>query len=147
MAQFSAVRFSTWGEWEGREGGRSRKEQAPLPTTLSHGAQQARGVREGRPRVGTSEVELEQSSLMVINVRRSQCNSRRKKRARSSRKRLARFSLRCFDASYTCMCLCVYICVCMGRVSGLTRNGGNPLVDWFVTSVLYSAAQETRILL
>lgn len=31
---------------------------------------------------GTSEVELEQSSLMVINVRRSQCNSRRKKRAR-----------------------------------------------------------------
>lgn len=35
------------------------------------------------PECGTSEVELEQSSLMVINVRRSQCNSRRKKRGRS----------------------------------------------------------------
>ncbi|KAL2713050.1 hypothetical protein V1478_017243 [Vespula squamosa] len=34
---------------------------------------------------GKSEVELEQSSLMVINVRRSQCNSRRKNSVRSSR--------------------------------------------------------------
>lgn len=68
---------------------------------------------------------------MVINVRRSQCNSRRKKRARSSRKRLARFSLRCFEY----MCTYVYMCVCIhGRVSGLGRNDGNPLGDWLVTS-------------
>lgn len=30
----------------------------------------------------------------------------------------------------------------MGRVSGLTRNGGNPLVDWFVTSVLLCRARN-----
>lgn len=69
---------------------------------------------------------------MVINVRRSQCNSRRKKRARSSRKRLARFSLRCFDARVY-VYVCVYVCI-HGRVSGLGRNDGNSLGDWLVTS-------------
>lgn len=101
---------------------RSRKEQAPLPTTLSHGEHS----KSGRPRVGTSEVELEQSSLMVINVRRSQCNSRRKKRERSSRKRLARF-----DTSmlvYMCTYVYIYVCVylrkgCQGLAETLWLTG------------------------
>lgn len=97
----------------GREAGTSRLLRVSV-------YRQQEGVEQGQGReTGTSEVELEQSSLMVINVRRSQCNSRRKKSARSSRKRLED-SASTFGTSMcasACMCtrVCALLCVFMKR--------------------------------
>lgn len=99
------------GRAERKVGTSTTLESLPAGSRFTVYAGSRKRWNKARAESGTSEVELEQSSLMVINVRRSQCNSRRKKRARSSRKRLE-------DSAST-----IDACVCARIYSALSWKG------------------------
>lgn len=118
------------GRAERKVGTSTPLESLPASSRFTVYAGSRKRWNKARAESGTSEVELEQSSLMVINVRRSQCNSRRKKRARSSRKRLED-SASTFDA-----CVCSYIfCAFVEGCWSLPETA--VLADWLVCRGLY----------